>query len=120
MNKIGEPCTDAEVSAQTTPAQIAASLTVADVVAWLNERALSYGIPGLCFKIDAGEPPCIARCRSDGQAFGCGDTFDAAVKMIRKEIRSNEERASAKRAEAARLLAEADALTNQGAKGVAA
>jgi hypothetical protein len=96
-----------------TPAPVP-ELSEAIIIDWLRAKAATYGIEGLYLKIE-GSPrdyasTCIARHTTDCHAFGCGKSFDDAVEMIRKDIKTTERVAAEKRAQAATLLAEADKL----------
>lgn len=76
------------------------------VIDWLKWKATTYGIPGLYLKIEDTEDsyPCIARTTTDDGAFGCGNTFDDAVTMIRPRIKTPQCKADELRQQAAKLL----------------
>ncbi len=104
-----------ETENQTTAAVKAAQFDPAEVSAWLKaERAkLDFtGIDGpLCFHIGldgvniSGYEPGGASCK-----WGIGWTFAAALAALRAKIPTGPALVEKKRAEAARLLAEADEL----------
>lgn len=83
----------------------------ADIIAWLRAKAVEIGIPGLELKADSGlHNFWIARADVDDNAFGCGESVEMAVQMLRGSIKTPEQIALKKRDAAAKLLAEAEAL----------
>lgn len=86
------------------------NLTEAEVIAWLRSRAESYGIKGLSLDITgaAASSPVTARVPKAGSTwdvhYGFAQSIDDAVAKVREQI------AADLRAQAAKLLAEADAV----------
>ena len=92
------------------------NITEADVLAWLNERATSAGIPGLFIKIGTGgqSHPVVIGIEDVPGSFGFGSTINAALENAHSMNRlSLHAIAAYKRQLAARLTAEAEALVPQ-------
>lgn len=82
-----------------------------EIIAWLRARAAESGIPKLELSANSGGyHSWIVGLKDDCHAFGCGKTIDDALKMIRKDIKTPEQLAAEKREQAAKLLADADAI----------
>lgn len=86
-----------------------------DVKAWLHEKRASYGIPNLVLRFEA-EPDadiaesCTARMKLDYTAIGQGETFNDAVCDLVAKIEPAEIRAAKLRADAQKLIEQADAI----------
>lgn len=94
-----------------------AALDEATVVAWLRERAATYGIRGLTLSIDGNES-CSAISAavpkpggsSWDRHYGFADTIEAAVEKVKAEVKTPAEVAADMRKQAEKLIADAAAL----------
>lgn len=95
-------------------------ITDADVIAWANQKCRDSGISvSIELLIIAGPArpdyysKFILQVSDNVTTSGSGQTFNEAAKELKSKVKTPADLAAKKRAEAAKMLAEADALDPQ-------